>query len=307
MEDLPGNWNYFAPPRRSGLLIDMGGLLLTFALAAFLLSSALSRQPGLPVILMLLGALLLSLPIPILLYRLYGLVQSAYWVGRDGVRLRWGLRLVDLPYNDIVDVARVDELAEPVKLPEWTWPGSVVGTTIDAELGNMEFLAADAGKLVLLGTRNGVIAISPEAPQAFVAAYKRQSERGSLRPIQARSVAPSFVLAEAWAQPGVSRLLVTGAGLALGLLVLVGILAPGLQSISLGFGGNGLPLEPVAGVQLFLLPVLNLFFYMGCFVLGLLFYREVNGMRFSTLVWGSSLVASTLFLVAILSSLFLST
>ena len=106
-----GNWNLFNPPRQRGLLVNLGASVLCVAIAGLLLSLALGQQAGLPAILMLVGALLFAMPIPLLLYRIYGLIQSAYWVGRDGLRLRWGLRLVDLPYAHILDVARAEELA----------------------------------------------------------------------------------------------------------------------------------------------------------------------------------------------------
>lgn len=296
-------WTLFPPPRRNGLALHLAGLLIAASLVIVLLVASVSLPPGLPVILFLVGAFIFALPVPFFLYRLYALLQSGYWVGRNGLRLRWGLRFLDLPYDQIVDVARVDELEALLELPRWSSPGAVSGLREDAELGKVEFLASDAARLVLLGTREGVYVISPAAPQAFVAAYKVESERGSLRPIAARSVLPSFVLSEAWSQPRVPALLISGAVAALSLLLLVGGLAPGLAQVSLGFGADGQPLEPVVGVQLFLLPALNLFFYMGNFVLGLLFFREAQGIRFSTMLWAGSLVTSLLFLTGILVSL----
>jgi hypothetical protein len=297
------NWIYFPPPRRKGLLINLGAVVIAFSLVIVLLVAAVSQEPGLPVILILLGAFLFALPLPFVLYRLYSLLQSGYWLGRNGLRLRWGLRFIDLPYEHIVAVARAVELEMPLELPRGSWLGILMGPRQDAELGHLEFMASEPANLVLLGTKAGVFAISPADQQGFVAAYKRESERGSLRPITARSVLPSFVLAEAWAEPRVPLLLIAGAALALGLLILVGVLSPQLASVSLGFGADGQPLEPVAGVQLFLLPALNLFFYMGNFVLGLLFYREPQGIRFSTIIWASSLLTGLLFLAAILFSL----
>lgn len=303
MQQPSDNWIYFSPPRRRGLLIYLGGMLVALILVTILLGAAVSQEPGLPVILLVLGAFLIALPIPFALYRLYALLRSGYWLGRNGLRLRWGLRFIDMPYDQIVDVARVEELENPLELPPWAWFGSLMGQRNDAELGKLEFMASDPANLVLLGTAEGVYVISPADPQDFVAVYKRESERGSLRPIPARSVLPSFVLAEAWAEPRVPALLVAGAVLALSLLVLVGVLSPQLEAISLGFAADGKPLEPVAGVQLFLLPALNLFFYMGNFVMGLLFYREPQGIRFSSILWASSLFTSLLFLAAILFSL----
>ncbi|MEX1246985.1 MAG: PH domain-containing protein [Anaerolineales bacterium] len=300
MQTTQENWTLFLPPRRKGVLILASLLLAIVVLIVFLLVSAVSQGPGLPVVFLLLGAFLLTLPVPVLLYRLYALVRSSYWVGRNGLRLRMGLRFVNLPFSDVLDVALPEELETPLALPRFAFLGSLTGKLADAELGKVEFLASDASLLVLLGTREGVIVISPANAREFIDTYKRESERGSLHPIAAYSVSPSFVLVDAWAQPRVPALLVTGALLALGLLILVGVLAPGLEAVSLGFGADGQPLEAVAGVQLFLLPALNLFFYMGNFVLGLVFFREPQGLRFSYLLWGSSLLSSFLFLGAIL-------
>lgn len=303
METSPSPWTRFDPPRRKGFALNISALLLDFALLLALLVFAVNQPPGLLVVFALLGALLLSFPLPILLYRLYSLWQSGYWVGREGMRLRWGLRLVDLPYDSIVDVARADELDQVMTLPRWNWPGSVVGQLTDGELGSIEFLASDSAHLVLIGTKDRVYAISPEQSQEFVQTYKRESERGSLRPLVARSEQPIFVLVEAWAEVQTRRLLVAGGLFALGLLILVGILAPNLETVSLGFAASGQPLLAVAGVQLFLLPALNLFFYMGNFILGLLFYREARGALISHILWASSLVTSLFYLGAVVFSL----
>jgi len=296
-------WIRFSPQRRKGYALNSLALLIDFVILFLLLVYAISQPPGLVVILALLAALLVSFTLPIFLYRLYSLWQSGYWLGRDGLRLRWGLRLVDLPYDKIVDVARIDELVQALTPPRWTWPGSIVGEVLDSELGLVEFLAAEKENLVVIGTQERVFAISPENAQDFVSAYRRESERGSLRPLTAHSVQPIFVLVEAWTEPKSRRLLIAGGLFALGLLILVGILAPNFETVSLGFGVDGQPFPGVAGVQLFLLPALNLFFYMGNFILGLLFYRESRGVFISHLVWGSSLVTSLFYLGALLFSL----
>lgn len=298
-----GNWVLFSPPRRRGLLLHGAAALLAATILAVSLSAALDQPPGLGVILLVVLALLCALPLPILFYRLYGLLQSAYWLGRDGLRLSWGLRQLDLPYAQVVDVARAQELESPLAPPSGSWSGVLMGQYWDVELGTVEFMAADPEKLVLLGTPNGVIAISPDDPDAFVATYKRQSERGSLRPLAAYSVMPSFVLAEAWAQRLPRRLLVSGAVAAVLLLVLVGALAPMVVGASLGFTPDGQALPMVDRMQLFLLPMLNLFFFIGNLVLGLLFYREKQGSVLAPLLWGASLVTSLLFLTAVLFSL----
>jgi hypothetical protein len=299
---LPGI-SRFDPERRRGLALHISALLLIFLIVVSLLNYAIDQPAGLAAIIALLLALAFSLALPFLFYRLYSLVKSGYWVSREGLQLRWGLRQVDLPYANIVDVARLAEVENPLSFPRWIWPGAVSGQVQNEELGLVEFLAADRQDLVLIGTKDRVFAISPHNAKDFVASLKRESLRGSLRPLRPRSISPSFVLVEAWGKRPVRRLLLAGAGLAVALLLLAAVVAPGSQGVSLGFNADGTPLPTVAGVQLFLLPALNLFFYMGNLMLGMLFYREEGGINFSTLLWGSSLVSSFLFLGAILASL----
>lgn len=293
----------FDPPRRRGLAIHFGALAVCVTAVISLLFFASAQPTALTSVLLLIGALLFSLPLPLLFYRLYALLQSGYWFGREGVRLRWGLRQIDLPHDAIVDVAHADELENPIHLPRWSWPGSVAGEVKDPELGLLEFLSSEKEGLVLLGTKNRVYVISPNDPQKFLDLYKQESERGSLRPFRSRSISPSFVLVEAWEQPRARQLLVAGAALALGLLLLVGILVPGLPSVSLRFSADGLPLPAVAALQLFLLPALNMFFYVGNLFFGLLFFREPKGLNFSYLLWASSLFTNLLFLGAVLVSI----
>jgi hypothetical protein len=293
----------FEPARRRGLILHVSALGLVLLIVLSLLSFAIIQPTGVLPILALVLALLFSISLPFLFYRLYALVKSGYWVTREGLQLRWGLRQVDLPYASIVDAARLAELEHALALPRWIWPGAVSGLVQNTELGEVEFLAADRQDLVLIGTKPRVYVISPQNAKEFVAVLKRESLRGSLRPLRPRSISPSFVLVEVWGQVRLRRLLLAGAGLAVGLLLLVGVIAPGLPGVSLGFDAAGAPLPAVASVQLFLLPALNLFFYMGNLMLGMLFYREKDGENFSRLLWGSSLVCSLLFFVGILFSL----
>lgn len=293
----------FDPPRRRGTGLHVSAALLVLVVAGMLFGLALAQPPGVLGILLLVAGSLVSLVLPFLFYRLYCLHKSGYWISRDGLRLRWGLRAVDLPYDTIVDVARWAELEAPPALPRAIWPGSVLGQVQDAELGRVEYMASDKTRLVLLGTAERVYVLSPEKDQQFVAALKRESLRGSLRPLKARSAAPSFVVVEAWAESLPRRLMAIGAGLALALLLLVGVVAPGLPGINLGFAGDGSPLPAITGSQLLLLPGLNLLFYVGNLLLGLLFFREPGGESISVLLWGSSLLTSALFLGAIVVSI----
>lgn len=261
-----------------------------------MLTIASQSPPGLLAVGLLVVSLLLSLALPLLFYRLYALLQAGYSIGRGGLKLRWGLRQVTLPHGRIVDVALDSELEAKPRLPRWRWPGSVVGVVEDPELGKVEYLAARSDGLVLVGTQEQVFVLSPEAPAEFLAAYRREAERGSLRDLKSSSVQPSFVLAEA----DVRRLLLGGLGLAVGLLILVAVLAPGRESVALGFDALGDPLGSVPGAQLFLLPGLNLALFVGGFLVGLILYREAGLGWLARVVWGGSIAAGVLFLGAIL-------
>jgi hypothetical protein len=297
-------WIEFRPPRSRGVALQLAALLLLSAAIGLMLTVASQNPPGLLSVGLLVFSLLLSLALPLLFYRLYALLGSGYSIGRGGLRLRWGLRQVQLPHAAILDTALATELETSPILPRWRWPGSLVGSVEDPELGSVEYLAAESRDLVLIGTKERVYALSPDNPIDFLAAYRREAERGSLQALKATSVLPSFVLAEAWAERDVRRMLIAAAGLALGLLILVALVAPGRAAISLGFDAIGNPLEAVPGVQLFLLPGLNLALFVAGLLVGLILYRESGLGWLARMVWGGSLLAGLLFLGAVLFILF---
>lgn len=305
MRDVPAQnamseWIRFEPPRQKGLLLHLGALVLLLIAIGAALTLITRAQAGVLTILLLLIAVALSLGLPVLLYRLYALWQSGYWIGRAGLRIRWGMRQLVLPHDKISDYARASELEHVPALPPWTWPGALVGTVEDDELGVVEFLAAEAEDLVLLGTEQRVYAISPQDARGFVAAYRQQVERGSLTRLKAQSVAPSFPLAEAWNEPVLRRLLAVGGNLVVLLFLLVAIFAPGRPAVSLGFSPSGAPLAPAPGAQLFLLPAVNFLFFVGSLLMGLFFYRQPGQLMLTKLLWTSSLASGILIFLAII-------
>lgn len=293
-------WIRFQAPRRRGVALHSAVLLVLLVSIGTMLTVASQSPPGLLIVVLLLASVLFALLLPVFFYRLYALLRSEYALGRAGVRLRWGLRQVDLPHDLIVDVALAEELQTLPPAPRWTWPGSVTGLVQDKEMGPIEYLASEKEGHVLIGTQRRVYVISPENPGEFLAVYHREAERGIIVELKAASLVPSFVLTQAWAERPVRRLFLAGAGLTVALLLLVGFLAPGLEGISLGFSPTGGPLDEVPGVQLFLLPALNLAFFFASLLLGLILYRELESSVAAKLVWSSSVFSGFLFLGAIL-------
>ena len=293
-------WTRYQAPRIRGIAVQGVALIVILGAVGVMVTVASENLAALQSVLLLVASVLLSLIFPLLAYRFYALLQSEYAIGREGLVLRWGLRQIRLPHEVILDTISAEDMLEMPSLPRWRWPGSVMGKIKDDELGSIEYLASDIDKLVFIGTLDRVYAISPENPDEFLATLREASEQGSLKTGKIISVEASFVLSQAWAEKSVRTLLLAGALLALSLLVVVGIVLQGRESISLGFSALALPEKPVAAAQLYLLPALNIVIYMGNFLLGLVLYREGDEGVMAKLLWASSVFTGLLFLAAIL-------
>jgi hypothetical protein len=291
--------NLFEPARRPGLIFHLVLILALGMLTIWMFSQAASAQLGPTFLLFLLGTGIFAFPIPILIYRLYGLYRSIYLLGRDGIRLRWGLRLEDIPISDILWMHTMDQLDHLPSCPLLRWPGSVLGIRSDHVLGEVEYMASRSKRLVLLGTSKKVFAISPENPDTFLTTFQSLLEMGSLEPIARQSIYPTFLLLELLRNRVARGLLLAGALLNIGMLVWVSIAVPRRSTVSLGFTPSGSPLDLVASVQLFLLPVASLFFYACNFVLAAYFYRQSESHPFTYLLWGMNIVTPLLFMSAI--------
>ncbi len=286
----------FEPPRRRGAVFHLFAIVVLAALAAWSFSSA-TRTPLGPLFLFyLLVATLLALPLPLLVYRLDALRRSRYRMERNGLRLRWGLRAEDIPMDRVLWVRSAAELEAPLELPRPRWPGAVLGVRHHAGLGAVEFMASEEEDLVLIGTAQRVFAISPGDAKGFLRAFQTQTELGSLSPIRAFSAYPTFLLAELWAARPARWLLLGGLTLSLAMFVWVGIAIPNLETIRFGPPLGGAPPDPVSPAQLFLLPVINLVFFLANFVLAIYFQRRDGRRPLSYVLWGSSLLTALLFM-----------
>lgn len=250
----------------------------------------------------LLVALLGFAPLPVLGYRIRALQRASYSLHRDGIRLRWGLREVDIPMNTIEWVHPQEDLLTPLPLPWVFLPGAVLGfgrRSLPAA-GPVEFMATRIRRLVLIGTPRQVYAISPENPAEFLASFEQAAEYGSLSPLAYRSVQPGSVFSLAWRLRPVRFLLLTGLALSLALLVLTSLVVPGRETISLGFSTDRLPLRPVPAGGLVLLPLLSSFFFLADLLLGLFFYRQEENRPLAYTLWAGAALTPLLFLLAAL-------
>ena len=292
--------HFYYPPRRIGYIFHIALIAIILLAVALLFDQATRAELGLLFLLYLLAALFLAVVLPVLLYRLWAMHTAVYVLQRDGVRLQWGMRIEEIPMNEIEYVRPVEDLVSPLGLPALRWPGNLVGQVQHPDMNAAEFMASQPGDLVLVGTQRRTFIVSPADRDAFVRDFNMQIELGSLTPVAARSVYPSFLLAEVWASIPARFLLTVGAVLSLALWVWVAVAVPGRESVSLGFAASRAPREPVAAAQLFLLPVVNLLFFSANFVLAMFFFRRSQQHPLPYILWGSSALTAALFLGAVL-------
>jgi hypothetical protein len=290
----------FPPPRRRGRTLHLLLILLLTAIVV-VLSLLLSRQSlNLAFTGFVLLAVLAFIPIPILAYRLYSLTRANYSLNRDQLILKWGLRVEQIPVSDIEWVRPLTALSQPIPLPFFRLPGSVLGLRRHPDLGPVEFLASDQKALLLVATARKIFAISPEDPPRFLQEIQHAIELGSLTPAVPRSVYPSFVVAQAWDSLAVRYLWLAGFFTNVGLLAWVSLMDPSLRHISLGFQPSGAARPPSAGITLILLPIVSIFFYLVGWVTGLMIYRREDHRPMAFVLWAGGLVSSLLFLMAVL-------
>jgi len=242
-------------------------------------------------------------PLPFLAYWLYALLRAGYSLDRDKLTLSWGLRVEQIPVSEVEWVRPAGSLPGGLALPVIHLPGSILGVRRQPDLGPVEFLASEAGPLLLIATSHRVIAISPQDVNGFLANMQHAIEMGSLTPAAAQSVYVSFVVVQAWQSLLARYLWLAGIFLNTGLLLWVGLMVPGLKRVPLGFLPSGAPRTTLPGVGLILLPLLSLLFFAAGWVAGLFFYRRKEQQTLAHIVWASGVFASLLFLVAVMFAL----
>ncbi len=293
----------FYPNKRRGTIFHLISLAFFLAMGALGMVLATRSPAGLIVILNLVIALLAVIVFLVMLYRFYALWTAAYSLERDGIRLRWGFRSEDIPIDEILWVRAEKDLSVHLPLPFLRWPGAIVGIRhwpgFDGSGGVIEFMAERNHPLILIATPKKVFAISPAEEDAFLASFQHYREMGSLTPLQAKSVQPGFLFPEVWEDATARILIITAIVLVLCLLAWVGIIIPNRQQISLRISPAELPVEYVPAVQLLLLPVMNILFFVANFSLGLFFYQRTEIRPLAYLLWSSSIVVSILFIGAV--------
>lgn len=290
----------FLPKRNPGLPIQIALVLIVLAGAGVLLYLVFQQSGGLNLILLLTGALILLALVPFLAYRAYALLHASYELERNGLKIRWGLRTLDIPLSEVEWVRPADDLQIPLKLPLFALPGAVLGISQHPDLGAIEFIASSTTNLVVVACMDRIVALSPDEEQEFVQKFNRTIEMGTLSPIQPQSLEPAVFLRSVFSDKLARVTIPAGFGLWFLLLILVSALIPNRAAISLGYSVAGLPLEPVAASRLLILPVIGIFLYTACLVVGAYYYRKETTRPVSQLLWVGGIIPSILFLISTL-------
>ncbi len=293
------NTRLFPPFKRRGLVLH-GLLLIGLGAASAWSFLMLSRQTlGLYFAVYLLAGVLTFAPIPLIAYRAYALFRAEYVLNRESLELRWGLRDEAIPLMDIEWVRPMSDLAHPLEVPAAMLPGAVLGLTRHRDLGVVEFIASEKNNLLLVATARRVYAISPAQPVEFTQTFSRAVELGSLATAQAKSVYPSFVLAQAW-RSGLARFLwLANIFLNIGLIIWISLLIPSLSQVNFAVGRSQ-PGGAVPSTQLVILPLLSAFLSLIGWGAGLYYFRWEEQRVLSMVIWTSSALMSLTFLLAVL-------
>jgi hypothetical protein len=267
------NQGVFVPPRRRGLIFHIGAALAFSSAGGIAFWFSMEQDVGLNFIILLAASLLLLSPVPLIVYRAYALSRATYRLEREGLRLRWGLRAEDIPLNKIEWVRPASEMGFHLPQPRFSWPGALLGFTRIAELGHVEFIASEPENLTLIATPNQIFAISPANPKAFMLAYQRTSEMGSLTPMAAFSALPAAVVRLVWRDRIARISILVSVFLTIGLLIAVVLIIPTRSQVSIGFEPSGLPLAPMSSAKLLLLPTLSGLTTFISILTGLFYYR----------------------------------
>jgi hypothetical protein len=295
----------FLPPRRWGSLFHAG--LLTFFVfgAVFGLYRAAQAQIGFTFLLYLLPGLIAIAITPFLTYSLFSLRTASYRLERDGIRLRWGLRVEEIPITEVVWVRLASELNVKPPPPLLRLPGAILGIRHAAPLtrlgvgAEIEYMASTLQSIVLVGTEKRVYALSPADSGGMLYAYQRLTELGSLTPLRPRSVYPRFLLGQAWSSRPARLLMLVSLVFSLVLFVWVSLALPTRSQVHLGFHADGTPGDVTPIIQLLLLPVLNGLIVMTDFLVGLFFFRRKESRELSYIIWAAGALIPVIFIIGV--------
>lgn len=290
----------FLPKRTPGLVLHVILFLLLLGAAGYFLFLAFQQPGGINLVLYLTGALIFLAGLPLLAYRGYALLHAHYDLERDGLRIRWGLRKLDIPLSEVEWVRPVEDLQIPLKLPAFSMPGAILGNGQHPDLGTVEFIGSSADNLVIVAAMDQVVILSPDEKNDFIQRFNRTIEMGTLSPIKPFSARPAVFLRSVFADRLARLTIPFGFGLWFLLLILVSIVIPSRTLISLGYDAAGVPLASVPASRMLILPIIGIFLYAFSLIGGAYLFQKEESKPVSQLMWAGGVLTPILLLIAAL-------
>ncbi len=276
----------------SGWIVIIDGLLLLWAM----------RRPVDWLKFALIFVVMASLPLLFqLLYRTWAAFTLEYWVDRNTVTVRWANVRQLIPIQDIRRMVRGG--LQDVSHPRWSqWPADNLRTAQALGSVDVQMMASQPlENCLLLETSEGVFAVSPADPDAFIDAVQEHYQMEPAQRVvleQRRATLLGGVLDRD--RIGLALL---GVGF-LGVLALIGLLMvryPGLpDEMIFRYSSDGLPLAVRGKNALFLLPAIGLLAWLinGVWGLWMAARKESTG---AYLLWGGAIVVQICSLLALIS------
>ncbi len=291
----------FLPANRLGIIFQLGLIAILALVGGYFFFMATREASGLNFLLYMLIALLAFSPTAACL-SVVCLTHSRLCLKTEMklAQIRWGLRREDIPLNKIEWVRPANELGFRLPLPWLRWPGAILGSRRNNDLGLVEFMAGNITHLVLIATPQKVFAISPRDIKGFMAFFQQVNELGSLTPLEAQSMYPRIVIGRVW-EDRLARILILGSlGMGLTLLATVAIAIPSLTNIIWTDQGSVAPAE-----RLLLLPILGGLIWFFNLFLGIYLFRKGGDRRIAAyFLWGSAALTCLLLLAGSLMLIF---
>jgi hypothetical protein len=292
------------PASRRGIIVHLGLVLIILAASGYLLWTALIQQVQGFFILYLIACVVVFLPIPFFLYRLFSLLRAKYTLSRDGLSIQWGLRTEDIPMGEIEWIRLPEDIATKIPTPRLVLPGAILGVRTHRDLGKIEYIASDSREIVLIATNKQVFAISPRNISTFQKDFQRFSEMGSITPIPEQSSQPQFIITALYENKYARGLLFSSAILSLLLLIVISFIIPTRDTVPLGLEAIGTNRQESSSERLILLPLLSLFVFFIDFGLGSYLFRKKGFKSAAYIIFSASLVLPISFSALLILILF---
>ncbi len=288
----------FHPARTLGFFVLIPLFLVLLALDVGCFFLFMRQEPGLLFFLLLIASFLLIVPVVFLGYRIFSLIFSAYSLGREGLRIQWGLRTELIPLSEIEWIRTPKEM--PYDIP-WSFlpmPGAYSGSVRSENYPLIEFIASDTLTMLFVGTSRCIYAISPARPQEFMAAFDRVLQMGTLNKVEWQTIRPVDWVNESL-KNRTARFSIRGSLLLIIILLLwVGFRYSSRTTIGLAYSANGVPQVILPVRNVLILPALAVFCWLANLATGVRLYKTEQNRQLAELFWAGSVVISFFFVLS---------